>query len=259
MRRNDDDIDASIEAPAIFCGVVSDRVIFSVTGGREALGANAFAGKQEPDDLGSTGGGKLPIRLKLSRVDGYVVCMTLNAEIACDCGEDRADTVEGVHGVGAQSRRAAIEESDLAKAEDESLGSLAERDSVAFKVCSKAALKFVADAFGALREAGRRSEGSRRSAGDDNAGPTRTCTDAELLEAGGDGAGQACHSGLIHLGRRVEDDEEGEEQGHEIGIGDHPSFLVAMLLHPLLHYAPRALLFGSSSDGVPDLCFSVTC
>jgi hypothetical protein len=131
MGRNDDDIDASIQAPTVFGGIVGDRVKLGVTGGGEPLGINALAHEQELDDLGSAGGGEFPVRLKLNRVDGDVVGMAFNAEIAFHRGENSADTVKGFQGAGAQRRRAAFEKSDLAKAEDEPLGSLAQRDGTA--------------------------------------------------------------------------------------------------------------------------------
>ncbi len=50
--------------------------------------------------------------------------------------------------------------------------------------------------------------------------------------------------GLVDLGGRIKDDEKGEEQGHKIGIGDHPSFLVAMWLRPLFHCGVMRAAFG---------------
>ena len=84
MGRDDDNIDASIEASAIFSGVVSDGVILGVACGGKSLGADALAGEQEANDLGCAGGRELPVRLKLCSVDGYIVGMTFNAKIACD-------------------------------------------------------------------------------------------------------------------------------------------------------------------------------
>ena len=128
MGRDDDDIDAAIEAASVFAGVFGDGVVLGITGGRKASEDNALAGEQKADDLGGAGGGELPVGLELRGVDGNIVGVSFHAEIASDRGEDRADTVKGIHGVGAQSCRAAFEKSNLAKAEDEALGGFAERD-----------------------------------------------------------------------------------------------------------------------------------
>ena len=95
MGRDDDDIDAAIEAASVFGGVVGDGVVLGITGGREARGSNVFAGEEEADDLGGARGGEFPVGLELRGVDGNIVGVAFDAEIASDRGENRADAVEG--------------------------------------------------------------------------------------------------------------------------------------------------------------------
>ena len=81
---NDHDVHPAIQAPAVFGGITGNRMKLGVTGGGEPLRINALAHQQKPDHLGSAGGGKLPVRLKLSRVNGDIIGMPFNSEVARD-------------------------------------------------------------------------------------------------------------------------------------------------------------------------------
>ena len=128
MRRDDDDINAAVEPPAVFSGVVGDGVVLGIAGGGEALRLDVFADEQDSDDLTGARGGELPVGLELRRVDGNVVGMALDAEIAGHGDKDGAEAVKGVHGAGAEIGRAAFKESDLAQTEDEAFRNFAHGD-----------------------------------------------------------------------------------------------------------------------------------
>src|SRR5271157_3193339 len=48
---------------------------------------------------------------------------------------------------------------------------------------------------------------------------------------------------LVVLGEGIEHNEKGEQQGDEIGIGDHPSILADEVLAPLQPHAARSFCF----------------
>ena len=156
--------------------------------------------------------------------------MALDAEVAADRGDDRADAVEGIERTGAQVGRSAIEETDLVEAEDEAFGSLAERDGVVLEFGGKIGFQLAEDDIGGRLGPGGMGEGRGSGAGNDDRSRALAGADTEILEAGGDGIGEAGHLGLVDFGGGVEDDEEGEEQGHEVGIGKDPAFVIAVRL-----------------------------
>ena len=83
-------------------------------------------------------------------MDGNVVGVSFDAEIAGDRGEDGANAVKGVHGIGAQGCRSALEESDFAKTEDDALAGITEGDGAVLELFGESEFELAADGFGAL-------------------------------------------------------------------------------------------------------------
>src|ERR1700691_360004 len=50
--------------------------------------------------------------------------------------------------------------------------------------------------------------------------------DPQLLEGGVDGVGEARRPLFIDLRRSVQNNKEGEQQGHKVGVGDQPAFVI---------------------------------
>ena len=126
-----------------------------------------FTSEQEADDVGGAGGGELPVGLELSSVDGNIVGVALDAEVASDRGEDEGETIKGIHGAGAQGCRAAFEESDLAQTEHESFGVSTHGDGVVFKLGGEAAFELSANGFGGLAGANGNERGGDRAGNDE--------------------------------------------------------------------------------------------
>ena len=161
MRGDDDDIDAAVEAASVFGGVVGHGVVLGITGGGETPGVDVLAGNEDADDFGGAGGGELPVGVEVNGVNRNVVGVALDAEIAADRGDNRAEAVEGIERAGAQIGRSAIEKTDLVEAEDEAFRSLAERDGVFLKFGGKIGLQLAEDDIGGGLRAGGMGEGGR--------------------------------------------------------------------------------------------------
>jgi hypothetical protein len=83
-------------------------------------------------------------------------------------------------------------------------------------------------------------------------GPARGVgKDAQGAECGVDGLGHLHLLFLIGLGEGVEDDEEAEEQGDEVGIGDQPAVRLILLLRRSSRLMPRAPSFPAASSMKP--------
>ena len=67
--------------------------------------------------------------------------------------------------------------------------------------------------------------------------------DAQGAEGGVDGLGDLHLFFLVGFGEGVEDDEEGEEQGDEVGIGDQPAVVADVAFAPLAASCGALLLF----------------
>src|SRR6266702_2393162 len=167
VRGDDDDVDATVETAAVFAGSFGDGVVLGIACGGEALGPDAFAREKQADDFGGAGGREFPVGIELKRMDGDVVGVAFNAEIAADRDEDRADTIEGFQGAGAQGGRAAVEKSNLTQAEHKAFGRFAQRDRVPLELFGEIGLKLAADGFGGVLGAGRMCGWNGRGAGND--------------------------------------------------------------------------------------------
>lgn len=65
--------------------------------------------------------------------------------------------------------------------------------------------------------------------------------DAEILESNLDGKSEAANFTLIHLGRSIKDNEEGEEKSDEVGVGDEPAFVANVIV--VMVAAPHSASF----------------
>ena len=114
----------------------------------------------------------------MKSVNGNIVRVAFNAKIGRDGGEERADTVECIHGISTQGCRAALEESDLAKAEHDALASIAQRDNMMLKFVGETEFKLMANRFGTFSGARRMGCVDWRCAGEDGGIATRARTHA---------------------------------------------------------------------------------